>query len=98
VNTGSAKVGVKVIVGVGVSLGVKVSVGVKVFVDVNVSVGVSVYVGVKVLVQEVAVAVAAAEVRVATCSAVGLQEASMEINNPNTITNILFTGKTSLFP
>jgi hypothetical protein len=98
VNTGNAKVGVKVIVGVGVKLGVKVSVGVNVLVNVGVSVGVSVYVGVKVFVQEVAVLVAAAEAWVATCSALGLQAASEKINIPIIDKTFLFNGKTSQFP
>jgi hypothetical protein len=93
VNTGNAKVGVRVIVGVGVKLGAKVSVGVGVFVNVGVSVGVSVYVGVKVFVQEEAVLVAAAEACVATCSALGPQATSEIINIPINDNAALFKGR-----
>jgi hypothetical protein len=98
VNTGNAKVGVKVIVGVGVSLGVKVSVGAVVFVSVGARVGVSVYVGVKVFVQEVAVLVAATEVWGATCSTLGPQAASEIMKVPINEIIFIFTGKTSQFP
>jgi hypothetical protein len=71
---------------------------VNVFVNVGVKVGVSVLVGVKVFVQETAVFVAAKEVLVATCSALGLQAAIEKINTPINDKTFLFTGKSSHFP